>query len=252
MTGDPIEDYLDELYTRLRTSPRRARRVLAEAEDHLREFAAAGLAAGLSEQEAAKAAISGFGSAGAVARAHRRRLPAVAVLADLAVSAWKLAASGLLAIGASGLVAAVMNAALGPGFVGGAPTTIGVTAAGCRHYLAIWHTARSCGQAAMLETSSDAVSLRVAAGAAGVIMLVTWLIVARRAPRVLPDGFLPTVAATLFGTAAAGLACVTVFAPARHGLGGPGIYLSGAIVSAAAALGFAARLRHSLLLLARG
>jgi hypothetical protein len=71
--GDPIEDYLDQLYAGLRTTPRQARRIIAEAEDHLREAAAAGTEAGLSEQEAQEAAISSFGSVRAVVRAHARR-----------------------------------------------------------------------------------------------------------------------------------------------------------------------------------
>jgi len=50
--GDLVEDYLDQLYARLRCAPRDARRILAEAEDHLREAVSDGLAAGLTETEA--------------------------------------------------------------------------------------------------------------------------------------------------------------------------------------------------------
>ena len=39
---DPIEEYLDRLYVAAAHQARRARRVLAEAEDHLREAAAQG------------------------------------------------------------------------------------------------------------------------------------------------------------------------------------------------------------------
>lgn len=54
----------------LPTRPDETGRILAEAEDHLREAAAAGLAAGLTETEAVDATISSFGSVQAVARAH--------------------------------------------------------------------------------------------------------------------------------------------------------------------------------------
>ena len=48
--------------------------MLAEAEDHLRESVAEGLAAGLSEREAQEHAVSSFGSVRAVVRAHDARL----------------------------------------------------------------------------------------------------------------------------------------------------------------------------------
>jgi hypothetical protein len=252
--GDPVEEYLDQLYARLRTRPREGRRLLAEAEDHLREGVTEGQAAGLSEREAAEHAISSFGSVRAVVRAHerRRRQTPAALFGELAVSAWKLISVGLLAVGASGLVAAVMNAVAGPGFVGGAPTTTGVTPADCQHYLTIWRGAGSCAQAAVLETASDAVSLRVAAGILGLMMLGTYLLTARGVPRTLPDGFVPTVAVAIFGTAGAGLAAVALLAPAQSGLGGPGCYLSGAIASLAVAAMFAVPLRRTLFRHARG
>jgi hypothetical protein len=78
VNDDLIERYLAELRGRLRTSPRRIEEILAEAVDHLRESEAAGLAIGMTEQEAQEAAISAFGSVRAVARANRRLAPAVA------------------------------------------------------------------------------------------------------------------------------------------------------------------------------
>ena len=50
--AEPVEDYLDQLFAGLRTTPRQARRIIAEAEDHLREATAAGIEAGLTEREA--------------------------------------------------------------------------------------------------------------------------------------------------------------------------------------------------------
>jgi hypothetical protein len=78
VSEDLIERYLAELRDRLRTSPEAAAEILAEAADHLRESEAAGLAIGMTEQEAQEAAISAFGSVRAVARAHRHLAPAVA------------------------------------------------------------------------------------------------------------------------------------------------------------------------------
>ena len=78
VSEDLIERYLAELRGRLRTSPEAAAEILAEAVDHLRESEAAGLAIGMTTQEAQEAAISAFGSVRAVARANRRLAPAVA------------------------------------------------------------------------------------------------------------------------------------------------------------------------------
>jgi hypothetical protein len=104
--GDgPVEQYLDELYRRLRVPPRRARQILAETEAHLYDSTAAGLAAGLSEQEAEGDAVARFGSAAAFAatcRPRPTRRSTVMVLPALASVGWLLAAAGLIAIGVSG------------------------------------------------------------------------------------------------------------------------------------------------------
>jgi hypothetical protein len=252
--GDPVEEYLDQLYARLRSRPREGRRILTEAEDHLRQGVAEGLAGGLTEREAAEHAISSFGSVRAVVRAHERRhhRPAIALLGDLAVSAWQLIAIGLLAVGASGLVAGVMNHALGREFVGGTPTATGLSAAACQHYLTNWPAAHTCAQAWMMEVSGDAVTLRVAGGLAGLVMLTGYLLARRWAQRSLPASFVPAVAMTVFGTAAAGLSWLAVAGRAAGVSNGPGYYASGAIVALMAAAAFALPLRRALFQHARG
>ena len=60
----PIEEYLAGLRASLRVAPGQAELIVAEAEDHLRETAAAGVAAGMTELEAQEAAISAFGRCG--------------------------------------------------------------------------------------------------------------------------------------------------------------------------------------------
>jgi hypothetical protein len=88
VSGDLIEQYLTGLRARLRTPD--AALVLAEAEDHLRETAAAGLAIGMSEREAQEAAISAFGSIRAVARAHRVRYGKAVLAENVVMAALKL------------------------------------------------------------------------------------------------------------------------------------------------------------------
>lgn len=98
MSEDLIARYLAELRARLRTPPERTTDILAEARDHLRESTTAGLAAGLSEQEAQQVAISAFGSARTVARANRH--PAD-VLTPLGLAASKAAGVYLLTVSAA-------------------------------------------------------------------------------------------------------------------------------------------------------
>jgi hypothetical protein len=103
---DLIEEYLDQLRSGLRVAPQELELILAEAEDHLRETATAGMAIGMTEREAQEAAISSFGSISAVVRAHRaRRSKAAAVLGDASMAAWKLTSLLLVTCGLSGLAA---------------------------------------------------------------------------------------------------------------------------------------------------
>ena len=105
MTGDrdPIQQYLDQLRLSLRIPE--VGRILVEAEDHLRAATAAGMAEGLTERAAQQAAIAGFGPVRAIVYAHQTRHGrAAAVLADLAIALWRVAAFYLLAAFLLGLV----------------------------------------------------------------------------------------------------------------------------------------------------
>ena len=261
--GGLIEKYLAALRASLWMSPGQAELIVAEAEDHLRETAAAGLAAGMTEREAQEAAISAFGSVRAVVRAHestpghlvKGRSPA-AVLGDLFLSAWKLGGIGLLAVGASGLLVALMNVTFGRAFTGRAPARVRFGAGDCAHWLAAWPGAGSCAVAHMLEASSDGVILRVAAGVLGAAVIEGFAIVRYqqrrrgRGPAVLLAGYFPVLAACVFGAAALtlGLSQLTGFQVTE----GPGAFLSGAVVAAVVAAGYALRARPALRHLMRG
>jgi hypothetical protein len=245
VSADPVTRYLDELRAKLRTPD--ADLVLAEAEDHLRESVAAGLAIGMSEREAQEAAISAFGSVRAVLRAHtlgNRRLAA-----GLVMTALKLGWTGMFAVAASGLVAAVMNRVFGRGFVGGAPAGTRFTPAQCQHWLSIWHGAQNCAQAAMLESSSDAVSLRMIGGGLGGLALLGGYLLALRywrrgggaRVRLLPRGLFPLTAAAAFAAGALALTVCTFTGGSLGTPAGPGAYLSGAITASAFAIAFGAR-----------
>ncbi|MGH3153704.1 MAG: HAAS signaling domain-containing protein [Streptosporangiaceae bacterium] len=172
--GDLITGYLAELGAGLRVPPGEAELIMAEAEDHLRETAATGLAVGMTELEAAKAAISSFGPVRAVIRAHRRRAvtPAAAALAG-----WKLA--GLLAatVGAGGL-ATVLWLHFDPGWAPGVRVvTAGLSLCQCAPKMAMPVTgpavtvltcaAMAAGGVALLATRRLAIRRLTRRGAAG-------------------------------------------------------------------------------------
>jgi hypothetical protein len=114
MTG-PVESYLNQLRAGLRTRPAETSRIIAEAEDHLRESVAAGLRAGLTEVEAQEAAISAFGSVRAVVRAHLTRWgKAAAVLSGCAMTMSKLAGLFLFVFSITSLVGLNAAPASGP------------------------------------------------------------------------------------------------------------------------------------------
>jgi hypothetical protein len=254
---DLIEEYLSDLRDSLELAPPEAGLVVAEAEDHLRETAAAGLATGMTEHEAQQAAISAFGPVAAVVRAHasrpagfvRGRTPA-AILGDLVLAGWKLAGTGLIAVGISGLVVLLMNLVFGRAFTGQAPAGVSFSKAGCAYWLSLWPGAHSCAAAHTLEASSDAVVSRATAGLMGAGLLVAYGLVRYlqrrrgRGPAVLLAGYFPLLAAAVFGVGALGLALapLTGFQITQ----GPGTYLSGAIVAAAAATWYGRNARPAI------
>jgi len=250
--GDLIAGYLAELRASLRRLPQeRTTEILAEAEDHLRESAAAGVAIGMTEREAQEAAISAFGSVRAVVRAHNLRPRQVA--ADLVLTGLRLGWTGMFAVAASGFVALAMNHLFGRSFVGSRPAPASTyTGAQCVHWLANWPAAGTCGRAAVLEASSDAVSLRVIGGGIGGLLLLGCYLLAaaywrHRAPiPALPSGFFPLAAAAVFTVGALALVICTFTGAPFTAPAGPGVFLSGAIVAATAAVAFAARARHIL------
>jgi hypothetical protein len=254
---DPIGKYLSDLRASLELAPDQAELVVAEAEDHLRETVACGLATGMSPGEAQLAAISAFGPVKAVVHAHasrpdgfvRGRTPA-AILGDLILAGWRLAGTGLVAVGASGLVALLMNLAFGRAFTGQAPAGVTFGKAGCAYWMGLWPGAHSCAAAHLLEASSDAVVLRAGAGVMGTALLVAYGVaryLQRRrggGPVVVLGGYFPLLAAGVFGAGALGLAVAQITGiTVRQG---PGSYLSGAIVAAAVALWYGRRARPAI------
>jgi hypothetical protein len=145
VSPDLIDGYLAELGAGLRVPAAQAELILAEAEDHLRETAAAGLETGMTETEAQQAAISSFGPVRTVVRAHRRRTVTVD---EAAMAAWKLAALLATTVGAGGVAGMEIFRYLlrsSPGDPGAVPrmeVLYAAIAAGGLVLLAAWWLAR--------------------------------------------------------------------------------------------------------------
>jgi hypothetical protein len=115
VTAGPIERYLDRLLLELRGSAPELRRILSEAEEHLRDAASELMAAGASEDEAQRQAIERFGDPREVARRFSTRLtpiPPVVVAVELVRAAVLLGAVALVAVGVSGAIVALGMAVL--------------------------------------------------------------------------------------------------------------------------------------------
>lgn len=234
MTGSrevtPIEDYLDELLRRTHADPRATRRLLDEASDHLAAASAELQAAGMPRIDAEREAVRRFGPAAGVAGASWRSSFANLILETLR-AAVLLGACGLVAVGLSGGVVAVLNVLFGDRFVGGA-TVLGT------------------GGSTAAEGAHDAIGLRVLAGLAGLLVLAAYALLRRysKPAAVLPRGLVEALGAAAFAAAAVVLLGASVD-QAAVGVGGHGVgfFLSGALVSLAGAILFSARATRALL-----
>jgi hypothetical protein len=204
----PVDEYLGQLRAGLRTRPDETTRILAEAEDHLRESVAAGVRAGLTETEAQEAAISAFGSIRAVLRAHRtRRGMAAAALSGGVMTSSKLAGLFLLVFSVTSLA--------GIGYI----------------KVSGENTAPLTGQALQ----------HLAAGAAGLLLLVGYHVARRfrrRGTRAPAGRRFPLVALAIF--AGGTIAQVVLSASGATHSGGPAV-----LASLALAIGYAVRTRRA-------
>jgi hypothetical protein len=168
------------------------------------------------------------------------------VVARLARAGAALAVVGLLAVGASGALAAAMRAAAGPEFMANNLTRVPFSTERCAQFRRLEPSAATCGEAAMLHHADEMVTYRLGAGAVGLVGAAMLGALAKRRRRhgdrrrddVLPAPLVPAVAATAFGLGAAGLTLLGI--DSAIGDTGPGQYLSAAVPAAIAAVAFGA------------
>jgi len=257
-TDDAVEQYLDDLADRLRGQGRQVRRVLAEVEQHLEEATAAGVAEGLSYDDAASRAVARFGDAAAVAPGLQRRgwaLPR-GVLLEAVTALILVIGLGMVAVGVSGVVAWGAGSAFGKDFVAGDAPGVTYTPVRCADYFRLSPGADTCAEAATSHHFDEVVGYRIDVGVLGVLALGVWAAarqwVRRRAAtsvwaHELPDGFTATVGAALFGAAAVitlptGVLDLVFTGPSP----GAGNLLSAGVVSLVVLVGFMIALWRSL------
>ena len=226
----PIEDYLDDLVRSVRADPRATRRLLDEANDHLVTTADELQATGLARVDAEREAVRRLGSSRDLARDASRQ-SFRGLVEETVLGAVLLGACGLVAVGLSGALVAIMNGLFGDGFVGRA-TVLGV------------------GGASVNESAQDAVVLRLLAGVAGLLVLAAYVLLRRhrRPDAVLPHGLVDALGAAAFAAATVALVGASIDQATTAGGGnGVGFWLSGALVSLAGAVLFCTRATRALL-----
>ena len=144
-----------------------------------------------------------------------------------------LGSIALLGIGASGALAAAFSAAVGHAFVAGDLPDVTYTAERCRQLLQLAPGSSECEAAAVAHHLDEIVFYRLACGVVGLVGLAFVLLLMRTRDhqvRLLPDRFVPTIGASLFGIAGAILALDSADRLVQSVDAGAGGSLSGAIV----------------------
>jgi hypothetical protein len=235
---DEIDRYLDRLLLELSGRATDARRIVTEAEEHLRQA----VEEGASPEEA----IARFGRPAQIAR---RFDPPRLALAPLVTATWHLFAVGLLAIGASGLLSIGARAGWGSQFVAGDPPDVTYTAARCADFEEYHPEVATCRAAAGAHHADEVELYRVAAGVLGAVTLGAWQLRRRRRPpppRSAVDELAPAVGATMFAAAGLALAAQGLSLLTQGTHAGAGQWLTGAVVSLAVAAAYATQVRRGL------
>ena len=173
---------------------------------------------------------------------------APATVRSLALGVLFLAWVGFVSIGASGVVAAGIQAAFGARFLAGDLPDVTYTPDRCADLKEYAPSGATCEEAAALHHADETVTYRLAAGVLGLLLLGAWLVARRRGALgdALPAGLVEAAGTALFSVVglallAQGLELLTL-GPGT----GEGANLSAGLVSLAVALLFAVALYRSL------
>jgi HAAS len=240
-----IEQYLDELADALIATPRRARRILAETQDHLETARKSLIDGGMAPEDAETEALRQFGSPAVVARSFRRDTPLLSLpfIEALGTSLLGLVAVGFIAIGLSGVLALGIGAVTGKGFIAGDLPGVTYTAERCGDFFRFHPEATDCATAATAHHYDEIVFQRIDVGVLGLLALLAYFGARRwRRPRRMPSVFAPTIGAAVFGLAGCGFTLMAVGQTVTGGSDGAGAFVSSGIVSLVIAVAFGLRL----------
>jgi hypothetical protein len=241
--GNDIDRYLDRLLLELRGSAADVRRILAEVEEHLNDATREGVADGLPEEEARRAAIARFGSPRTVARRFGgASVPRADLVRALAWALVPFGAVGLVAVGVSGAISELLGRLFGAAFVSGDPPWVRYTPRRCAELRSLF-PGHGCLDAAVQDHWGEVVVFRVAAGVLGLLVLGGYALVrhrARASSAALRPGVVPVAGVTAYGLAAAVLTVEGTNSALLGGVhGGSGQWWSAAGVALAVALAYA-------------
>jgi len=240
---DRIERYLDDLFLALRDTPREARRLLRDAEDHLREQQDELVSGGMAPEAAAQQAIERFGSVTQIVERAKQEDPhrwLLSVVGGMFSGALWLVAIGFIAIGISGVIALAMGSTLGHKFVAADAPGVVYTAERCAEFQKLAPAAPDCPSAAIDHHYEETVGYRLSGGVLGLVLLAV-AFAARPLARRGPDlrGLIVGAGFALFGAAATILMGLGTMSLIFNGGDGAGATLSAGPVALLVALGFA-------------
>ncbi|MEP7089525.1 MAG: hypothetical protein ABI776_05390 [Nocardioidaceae bacterium] len=234
---DQIDAYLDELAVRLRIGPARVRRLLAEAEEHLREAAARDVAAGTDQQLAEHRAVERFGTPRQVAAAANGST--VSLLGPLAQGGAHLAAVASVTVLAGSLLAHLVAAVTSTTSAFGLPRGALPSPARIGQWVAAQPGVHDWHAAAASENADDTLILR---GGFALVCLVGALVilrVGRRRASPPRGGIIPAIGMTAFGGAGVLLLAGGVSDTYLQAEWGRGLWFSDATVALLAAAAYA-------------
>jgi hypothetical protein len=209
-----VEQYLDELASRLRVAPVAARRLLAEVEDHLRDLVAAEEARDPAVADAESRALARFGTAREVARSANRGVAAALVEAGA-----RLVAAGCAAVLLGTVAARLLAVVTSTRSVFGLPADVTPSPGRIAAWLHVQPGASDWRQAAALENADDALLLRGGAAVLGLLVALLVVRLLRGRGAGLRVGPVPDPVGRVGATAFGGAAALLVLAALGGGLG---------------------------------
>ena len=175
-----FESYLARVSAALPVADERRVAILDELRDHLHEALDAARERGLGEEAAAAEALARLGSPAEVAAGFAERPRALVLLLAAYAHLALVLGGALVAIGVSGVAAAVLGLWQGAAFISGAPPIEPLGLDRCAELADLEPAARDCADAWSRHFFEESVAYRVVAGVLGGLLIGSHLLLLRR------------------------------------------------------------------------